>query len=428
MYDDQMASPVERLKQRFPGINVLSNVQAHALLGEFQAGISLFNSLEAPNKHDHRWRGVCHFSCFDDDRAVAAYTKAIDMHSQEARINLAHSLAFVDRAEEISEQLEQVNFETLSVYDRVFYLRVKSLNDERNGQLMVALRQAEYAWRLVQGAPEFPLLAPQLLNQLGILHGRIGRAQRALWYLDRNLELTAGEDNLSVRLTRIRVLSSLGLLRQAREEFAQLANVPEQYRAISHVRSAELSWAEGEIHEAIRQYEEAASLARRLQQGFEEFQASLDLAVLLARFTDRDLDEPLSRAQLQISDRSDRLMYRFREILLFLWNDHYTPAHVADELITVSSSLNDMGLLQEQGWVDVHAAHALAVLGHRERSKNVLDSLCALAATLQNSAFLSREWLLMPEFRAEVERSHPDIAHATSTGAHEHVKTGLAPE
>ncbi|MCA1800111.1 MAG: hypothetical protein LC650_02310 [Actinobacteria bacterium] len=423
-----MASPLERVKQRYPGIDVFSDVQAHALLGEFQAGINVFNGLAAPNKHDHRWLGVCHFSSFDDNRAVAAYTKAIEMDSQEARINLAHSLAFVDRAEEISEQLEQVNFETLSVYDRVFYLRVKSLNDEQNGQLMVALRQAEYAWRLVQGAPEFPLLAPQLLNQLGILHGRIGRAQRALWYLDRNLELTAGEDNLSVHLTRIRVLSSLGLLQQAREEFSQLADVPEQYRAISHVRSAELSWAEGDIAEAIRQYEEAASLAHRLQQGFEEFQASLDLAVLLARFTDRDLGKSLATAQAQISDRSDRLMFRFREILLFLWNGHYTPAHVANELTTVSSSLNDMGLLQEQGWVDAHAAHALAVSGHRERSEDVLDSLYALSATLQNSAFLSREWLLMPEFRAEVEVSHPDIAQATPTGALEPVKTRLPPK
>lgn len=423
-----MASPVERLKQRYPGINVLSDVQAHALLGEFQPGINLFSNLAAPTTHDHRWLGVCHFSNFDDDRAVAAYLKAIEMNCQEARINLAHSLAFVDRAEEISEQLEQVNFETLSVYDRVFYLRVKSLNDERNGQLMVALRQAEYAWRLVQGAPEFPLLAPQLLNQLGILHGRIGRAQRALWYLDRNLELAAGEDNLSVRLTRIRVLSSLGLLQQAREEFAQLTNVPEQYRAISHVRSAELSWAEGDIAEAIREYEEAALLARRLHQGFEEFQASLDLAVLLARFTDRDLSKSLSRAQVQISDRSDRLMYRFREILLFLWNEQYTPAHVADELTIVSSSLNEMGLLQEQGWVDVHAAHALAVSGHRERSNNVLDSLCALAATLQNSAFLSREWLLMPEFMAEVEISHPEIAPAKSSKAHEPVQSRLPPK
>jgi len=423
-----MASPIARVKQRYPGINVLSDVQAHALLGEFQAGIDLFNSLAAPNKHDHRWLGVCHFSSFDDDQAVVAYMKAIEMHSQEARINLAHSLAFVDRAEEISEQLEQVNFETLSTYDRVFYLRVKSLNDERNGQLMVALRQAEYAWRLVQGAPEFPLLAPQLLNQLGILHGRIGRAQRALWYLDRNLELTAGEDNLSVHLTRIRVLSSLGLLQKAREEFAQLADVPEQYRAISHVRSAELSWAEGDISEAIRRYEEAASLARRLQQGFEEFQASLDLAVLLARFTDRDLDEPLSRAQVQISDRSDRLMYRFREILLFLWKNKYTPAHVANELTTVSSSLNDMGLLQEQGWVDAHAAHALAVSGHRERAKDVLDSLCALGATLQNSAFLSREWLLMPNFRAEVEITHPEIVRSVPTGTDQSFSPWLRPK
>ncbi len=66
------------------------------------------------------------------------------------------------------------------------------------------------------------------------------------------------------------------------------------------------------------------------------------------------------------------------------------------------------------GWVDAHAAHAFAVSGNQGRSKDILDSLCALAATLQNPAFLSREWLLMPSFREQVAISHPDIIQATS--------------
>jgi hypothetical protein len=167
-------SPQARLLDRYPGIAVRSPIQAHALLSEFEEGIALAHALGSPTPEDLRWLGVCYFSQFDDDKAIDAYVSAIKAGCEEARINLAHSLAFVDRAEEISGQLEQVHFERLSLYDKVFYLRVKSLNDERNGQLVVALKQAEYAWRIVQGAPEFPLLAPQLLNQLGILHGRIG--------------------------------------------------------------------------------------------------------------------------------------------------------------------------------------------------------------------------------------------------------------
>jgi tetratricopeptide (TPR) repeat protein len=405
-----MDAPADRLRARFPGIGVVSEIQAHALLGEFEEGIEAYGNLTNGSSDDLRWLGVCHFSQFNDDAAIDAYRRAISSGCQAARINLAHSLAFVDRAEEIPEQLEQVNFEELGLYDKVFYLRVKSQNDERNGELQTALRQAEYAWRIVQGAPEFPLLAPHLLNQLGILHGRIGRAQRALWYLDRNLELTAGDDNVAVHLTRVRVLSTLGLLDKARQEYEALASVPDQYGAIMLVRSAEISWAEGNVDTAIDEYREAAALAKRLGQGFEEFQASLDLCVLLARFTDCDLDAPLARAQELISDRSDRLMYRFREILLFLWSGHYTSQHAADELFALSRNLNEMGLLQEQGWVDSHAACALAASGHTDRAHRVLDSLAALAVTLQNPAFLAREWLLMPEFREHVSASHPTIA------------------
>ena len=408
-----MGSPKVRLETRYPGIAVSSSIQAHALLGEFEEGIAAAQELEDPSPDDCRWLGVCHFSLFDDDAAIDAYLKAIERGCDEARINLAHSLAFVDRAQEISGQLEQVHFERLSLYDRVFYLRVKSLNDERNGQLAVALKQAEYAWRIVQGAPEFPLLAPQLLNQLGILHGRIGRAQRALWYLDRNLELTAGEDNLAVHLTRVRVLSALGHHDQARDELAALRTVPEQYEAIKGVRSAELSWAEGKIRKAITSYRSACDSAQRLHQSFEVFQASLDLGTLLARFTtptNPEVAETFTRAQEQISDRSDRLLFRFREILLLQWEGRYSATHAADELLALSTDLNQMGLLQEQGWVDAHAAYHLWKCDATNRSNEVLDSLVALAATLQNPAFLSREWMLMREFAEHVSASHPSIS------------------
>lgn len=407
-----MDSPRQRLESRCPGIGVESRIQAHALLGEFEEGIAEAKRLDSPTAEDLRWLGVCHFSVFDDEAAIRFYGSAIDAGCDAARINLAHSLAFVDRAEEISSQLQQVHFERLSLYDQVFYLRVKSLHDERNGELIAALRQAEYAWRVIQGAPEFPLLAPQLLNQLGILHGRIGRAQRALWYLDRNLELTAGEDNSNVRLTRIRVLSSLGHHEKAWDELEGISDVPDQYEAILRIRRAELSWAQSAIPKAIEEYDLASSIARKLGQSFEEFQASLDLGVLHARFKHPRSHEArgaFERAQAQISDRSDRLLFRFREILALRWEGRYGPAHASDELLALSEDLNSMGLLQEQGWVDAHGACFLQEDGNAARSREVLDSLVALAATLQNPAFLLREWTLMPEFRDRVAESHPAI-------------------
>lgn len=400
----------QRLDARCPGIRVSSEVQAYALLDEFEVGLDHYESLAQPTPEDTRWAGVCYFSLFRDADAIAAYRQAIDGGCQAARINLAHSLAFVDRADEIVGQLEQVNFERLSVYDRVLYLRVKSLNDERNGQLHVALQQAEHAWRLVQGSPEFTLLAPKLLNQLGILHGRIGRAQRALWYLDRNLEISVGDEKTRVHVTRVRVLNSLGMIREARQEFELLTSAPEQYAAIVQLRNAEMSWAEGNVDRAMREYADAVRLAQKLQQTFEEFQASLDLALLLARFRDKNYASLLAKAQRLIADRSDRLLFRFREILIFMWEGRYSAPHTAAELATVAASFGEMGLLQEQGWVNAHIAHALHVTGDAEGSCSTLDSLTALAVTLQNPAFLIREWQLMPDFSIDVGRTHPTLA------------------
>lgn len=409
-----MSHPVSRLQTQYPGIIVLSDVQAHALLGEHEEGLKAFFESPSPTPSDYRWKGVCHFSLFQDDEAINAYEHAISLGAQAARINLAHSLAFVDRSHEIGGQLEQVSFDDLSLYDQVFYLRVKSLNDERNGELHVALRQAEHAWRLIQGAPEFSLLAPQLLNQLGILHGRIGRAQRALWYLDRNLELAEGDANTRVRLTRLRVLNTLGRLEEARHEFELLGELPPQYLALVRIRGAELSWAEGDTSQAIAAYKEAVSAAQELGQSFEEFQASIDLAVLKAHFSNspNSVDELMQRAQTLVADRSDRLLYRFREILILSCRGSYIAEHTAAELATVSRQFGEMGLLQEQGWVDGHRAKYLHESGSVDQSQRVLESLRALASTLQNPAYLAREWHLMPEFVHIVHAYEPSITSA----------------
>lgn len=410
-----MDDPVARLRTRYPGIAVTSEIQAHVLLDEFNQGVAHFQRLSVATGDDYRWLGICHFSLFEDGEAISAYEKAIARGCQAARINMAHSLAFVDRSDDIASHLEQVNFEQLSVYDRVLYLRVKSLHDERNGQLQLALRQAEHAWRIVQGAPEFQLLAPQLLNQLGILHGRIGRSQRALWYLDRNLELSSGEEQTRVQLTRVRVLSSLGLISEARAEFENLNHAPDQYRAVIELRAAEISWAEGNIERAIKEYENASQLARSLGQGFEDFQASLDLAVLASRFRGIPSNDFLLRAQVLISDQSDRLLFRFREILLFFWEGRYTAPHAAEELSLLSVNFGDRGLLQEQGWVDLHLASLLHKTGKTGEAFAVLDSLTALAITLQNPSFLIREWQLLPDFRDIATVHHPSIVSSSGT-------------
>ena len=90
-----------------------------------------------------------------------------------------------------------------------------SIRQENNGNLRGALKAASEAWRRIQGLPEFVLLAPSILAQLATLHGRIGRSQRALWFLERGLQLTSGAELLKLLLRRANVLISLGRYQEA---------------------------------------------------------------------------------------------------------------------------------------------------------------------------------------------------------------------
>lgn len=401
---------ISSLESSLPGVQLESVVQGFAFLNRFDEGIAYFEALASPTPTDHRWAGVCCFSTFDDERAIDLYMQAIQWGNMAARINLAHSLAFVDRGDEVFPQLEQVNFDALGAYDRVLYLRVKSLYDERNGNLHLALKQAETAWRLIQGIAEFPLLAPRLLNQLGILHGRIGRAQRALWYLDRNLEIAKDDERILVSLTRVRVLVALGRYEEAEQELLDLGDVPEQFHPIIQIRRAEMHWARGNLQTAVEHYRSASDLARQNQIAFEDFQSSIDLATLVAHENEKSLAYSyLKRAQRLISDRSDRLLFRFREVLVQAWFGEYEPAHAAAELMETAEQFGAMGLLQEQGWVRIHVANFQFLDRPATIPHDHLDALHALSITLQNSAFLDREWHFLPELRLAVADAYSSI-------------------
>lgn len=202
----------QAVKRRFPGVAINSPIQGWAFLEEFDRGIRSYEQLDEREPADERWVGVCHFQLLDDSAALEHFFRAVQGGEIAARINLAHLLRFLERGEEAARELRKVRPETLAPYDRVFLLRVTSLDEENNGNLREALRSAEEAWKRVQGLAEFPLLAPPILAQLGILHGRIGRAQRSLWFLERGLQVTSGLENTKVRMRRIPVLANLGRL------------------------------------------------------------------------------------------------------------------------------------------------------------------------------------------------------------------------
>ena len=285
------------------------------------------------------------------------------------------------------------------------------MDEEKNGNLREALRTAEEAWKRIQGLGEFAIFAPSILAQLGILHSRIGRAQRALWFLERGLQVTAGLEQKKVLLRRVPLLTSLGRHHEAKAELDALTkqDLPANYDAEILFLRGDIAWAQGSVDIAVKEYTSCLKRAGELQVTYEEFVSRLALAALLNLAGDAaSASQHLSRAQTLISDKSDRLAFRFREIAVQLQNCGYTLDHALKEYEALDEEFGRMGLLQEQGFVKLHKAALL----HRQKSPRyltVLDDLQSLCVTLQNQAFLSKEWLLLPDFRRAIKRSHSNL-------------------
>lgn len=415
--DRDPSDVVERVQRKLPGARIVSEVQAWAYLQDFEEGIRCYARLVAPTASDERWAGVCHFQLIDDSRALTHFEAAIARGEQAARINLAHLLRFLERSDETGVELRSIDVHSLSEYDRVFYFRIVSVDEENNGNLREALKAAEEAWRQVQRIPEYAILAPAILAQLGLLHSRIGRAQRALWFLDRALQITEGTEHLKTRLRRALVLQMLGRNNESLTELQALyrSGIPAAFVPELQFYRGELLWAARRIDEAVDAFQTAIAVAREHQLVYEEFIASLSLvgtSILTNAFAEAQTH--LLRAQGLVSDKTDRLNFRFREIQYLHSTGAYTAAHSEHELHALDDEFMKMGLLQEQSYVKLHRAGILQRMKD-PRYQRLLDDLISLSVTLQSRAFLAREWMAFPELQRLARRSHAELVGTSDT-------------
>lgn len=400
------------LESTYPGVRLESEIQGWAFLERFEEGIQAYERIERPSPMDDRWVGVCYFQTLRDMEALEALFRAANRGEEGAHVFLAHVLPFVERGEEASQELAKARFEQLSDYDKALYHRVLSIREESNGNLREALKAAEEAWRRIQGAPEYAILAPSILSQLAVLHGRIGRSQRALWFLERGLVATDSGEQIKVRMRMVTVLINLGRYGEAliALESIDFGDTPERYFPERGWLLGQIALANNSTNVAIQRFTEAIDQAVQLQFSYEELLCRLSLVCILgARGDFTAATEHITRAQALISDKSDRLIFRFREVLLNYWMKRYTPSHTMQELDGLIVAFAEMGLLQEQAAVQLHRADLLRKLGH-DGWRRDLDELNTLSVSLQNQALVALEWPFLPELRELAFKTHPRIA------------------
>lgn len=397
------------IENTYPGIQLESAVQGWAYLGNFDRGIDTYNALEAPSASDDRWLGVCFFQIFEDMRAQEAFFRALAKGEEAARVNLAHLLRFLERSEEAVAELLRVDVTKLSPYDVVLYLRVSSLHEETNGNIRQAVDFAEQAWEKVQGLPEYQILAPSVLAQLGILYGRMGEARRALWYFDRGIKLTDGLEQQKVKLRRATLLLNLGRFREVESELESLGELPEALNLEREFLRGELLWSKGQFNRSVNVFSMIVETAARLAIGSDEFASRLSLAAIHTRLENfRDAEENLVNARILISDKTDVLLHRFREILLHVRSRHYDSTEAASELEMLAVEFRSLGTLQEEACVRLHLADIFR-RGTNARAELQLRAVMDICRTVHNTHFLHREWLLLPELYDLAQGIEPDL-------------------
>lgn len=403
---------VRRVKLRYPGAVLTSEIQAYAFLRQFEEGYTSYTMLTSPTQDDDRWAGVCAFNLLKDMRAVELYYRSISRGNAAARINLAHSLSYIERGDEVADELALVPYDQLSHYDKVLFLRVKSLYEESSSHLLRALDDITEAWRLAETQPEAEPMAVEVLSQLAIVESRVGLGKRALRHIEDGTLLHNTHANSVLPVVECSVLLTLGRFHSAISRLETILTshgVPAQNRCSAQVLLADANWALGHITEAREAFYTAIARASSLDLGYEEFLSHLGLAMLHIPSEDfLTAFDHLAKAEILISDRSDRALYRFREVLLRFASGTYGPMTALLELEGLIDELHDMGALQEEGRVRLHAARLMWLMEDPTYTEQ-LDALQDLVDRLQNAGFLAREFVLMNDFRQVVLSTHPGL-------------------
>jgi len=396
------------IDERFEGIVLESAVQGWVYLEEYRRGLAAYQAIKKPTPQDDRWAGVCHSMLHQRMEAEGLLARAVARGDEGARIELARVLGFMDRSEKAAAELAKVDPAKLNPPDRVLLLRAQSYQQEFSGYFQQAVELAEEGWRLVQGLPEYPVLAPWLLIRLGLLYGQIGRAQRALWCFDQALEIIPNAPS-SLVLAKAGGLIMLGRYTQAIQELAALqADYSTGVRGLYLGVKADIAWAMGDTQGAAAHYLEAIPLLVEVDsQG--ELGCRLNLAALYGgQGVYPTALEHLARARLLVNYRRDRLDYRFREVLLDYWRGVLPATDAQQALSPLAEEYGAMGLLQEQGQAQLHLTEIYRAAGDG-RYLDELDKVQAICAAVQNQAFLAREWVLLPQLREAVRISHPKL-------------------
>ena len=403
---------LERLERTYPGVEVTSDIQAYAYLSDYRKGVAAFEALARPSAEELRWCGVCRYYLIEDNDAQVLLQRAVGLGDVGALSHLALSYALTGDQSRAMQTLEAVDYLALPEFEQVLYLRARSTIGVELGNYREALKDADAAWGKLQGLDERDVLAASILNQLVTTYAVTGRPKKALWFVERLVKVTQGEEQFKSRLRLAMLMMTMGDFKGSRDLLHELGNqAPERFYAELVISLGLVSLGLDKKAEAEACFKKGLADALGHDYLHEEALARLGLLALAsAQGNHREAAGHLARLDMLTLAFELVLELDMRRVVHAFKTGGVRGDQALAALAAVSERATAAGSLMMAGKSKLHQAAVLFAEGHDPRG--LLDDLSALGTALQNDVYLNPEWHLMSDFCAAAARTHPQLTKA----------------
>ncbi|UBV44112.1 hypothetical protein LAJ19_14990 (plasmid) [Deinococcus taeanensis] len=383
------------------------------LEGQYKRGLQLYADFQTPTPSDDRWAGYCLFAQGDLLSAKDLLARAWARGCLSAAIELATTYRHLGEFEAARAHLQDLPWKDLSAFDGALAERESGMLYAACGQLEKARHALERAWALAQGQPE--VLRAAVALAIGWAEALAGFDVRATHYFD-----VAVDSSHSIKRAQALVTRGLSLVYAGRYEQAEGdLQEAQRWRQDLPVMAPILAYtygvlrrAQGQWHEALEHYQEAARLANERAEVDSAFFSELGACAVLASLG--ELDEAtaaLHRAAKHTGEPRKAVFWRWRAAVLHgLSGDEAA----ASELRGIADEFVEMGLHREAAWVTLHEAEAYARVGETEAvqvalrvaidGRHLLGSGAPLVVELRDLPHVQRLLMDQPDAYSRVLR------------------------
>jgi len=341
------------------------------LNGDGEAALTLYRATPACSAEDHRWGGYALYLSAKYLHARDALAKAVCLGCEAARIELATVYRHLGDATLARMTLEALDRSVLIPFDRALAEREQGMLLLGEGHLLEAVQTLEQAWTSVQCGP--PALQASTALALGLAHGQLGQASRAVHALDSAVAISQGVKRAyplaSRGLYKIYAGDYEGAGQDLQEARTSLVDVPVLGSTLSHNEGV-LCRARGQYAEALHCFQTAVTLAG--PEGELSFFAELNICAIHTSLGQwHEAAAALARSAQQRTQLRRNLFWRWRAAAL----SEAQGKTMTWELQDVQQQFLDLGLQREAGWVGLHLTESLFRKDEGKAAQGTLDQV-----------------------------------------------------